>query len=586
MYLDNKQLEYIRTELEKLATSGRDYALYGTGRVALEIIHYIEDMKLRRPAFVTDHIEWGNSKFCGIPFVSIADIRKSNVVFLLGTNVYYGDMLGEIKKYIEAPEILKVPAPALFTAIPNKPDASVSDLFTMLDEELILSKIHALLSNVAEYSAAGTFNALDFLLKRLRFHKFKLPSEVIICDELHKNYELSLGVKAVQPSDANQTYPIVIIDKTNAGDIKKWLREKGAGTAIIDLFSDSLLNYSPFSSDEIPFICGMNFSVSTTSSCNLSCSYCPGHSKLQQTKIETELWNKQIDRDRVFNVLEDVRGYISSLSLSGIGEPLLSPDNYDFIEFAKKNKVAETVWLQTNGLLLTRDKTLRFIDSGLDFLAVSVDSPAGKKALCRPYLPDNVIDNLEFFSKTTGIPVQISLTPVQGDNLFENLEFFLKLKERIPTLEKIVLNSLLLYPHLHEALEIGNIRPFSYIETLKNRNMIERLSEQHGVKIYMDAQKFPPDRNWGAICPVPWLIKNPFSCLLMHVDGRFSICPAFQLLLLDNIFDKGFIGAMNGERIRLLRKEFLRGIYPEVCKCLCGYESCGKSSFDEWKDEK
>jgi MoaA/NifB/PqqE/SkfB family radical SAM enzyme len=55
----------------------------------------------------------------------------------------------------------------------------------------------------------------------------------------------------------------------------------------------------------------------------------------------------------------------------GFGEPLLHPQIFDFISFAKR--LGKTVCLSTNATLLTADRSNSLLDSGLDYLILAVD---------------------------------------------------------------------------------------------------------------------------------------------------------------------------------------------------------------------
>lgn len=587
MYLNAVQLEFLKALFHDFASADKGYALYGTGKVSYEIVAFIENNRLRKPDFVIDHSAWGLDHFLGVKFVRLSELSDINIPILLGTNIYHEQMRAEIFRQLGNPEVISIPLcreePALIvnSAVPEE------ETFTVDDDSAILEKIYALSKVAGSYCLVGLRRNVEHFIQLLRFHNLMLPESVIL--PFDNTFDMISGIRTILPDSIREDMLLVTASKKHSEAILDKLNSicKVSCNVETNLFSCRRLKYSPVGSELVPFVSGINFAVSANSLCNLNCLYCPGHSALLKKKIRKDVMDHpDINKHDALRILQEAKGHVKSVSFSGLGEPLLAKDLYDLIRFTRRNEVSDDVWIQTNGLLLTEEKSCMLADAGLTRLVVSLDSLSADVNTCRPHDPDVIIKNLESFSRLTKIPVQLSITPVSGDKCISELDSFLRLKERIPTLDRVFVNTFMVYPHLKKLQEAVNIRSLSYNEFLKLNNIAGKLSCQNGVELHMDAQIFPRERCWGAVCPVPWLLSTPFSWFLVHPGGRMSICPAFQLLLLDNIFEKGFMEAMNGERIRLLIKEFLRGIYPEVCKCLCGYESCGKSSFDEWKDEK
>lgn len=109
-----------------------------------------------------------------------------------------------------------------------------------------------------------------------------------------------------------------------------------------------------------------NLYIEATNNCNLSCIFCP-RSKITREKgyMDMKLYKHIIDDAVDFGIL--------AISLHGFGEPLLHPDIIDMIKYAKEKGI-RTVSFNTNGMLLSEDFSLKLIESGLDNIAVSIDS--------------------------------------------------------------------------------------------------------------------------------------------------------------------------------------------------------------------
>jgi radical SAM protein with 4Fe4S-binding SPASM domain len=100
------------------------------------------------------------------------------------------------------------------------------------------------------------------------------------------------------------------------------------------------------------------------------------------------------------SIISQVKGRIDSVSLSGLGEPMLHPEIFSMIRFVKESGLK--VSLIDNFTLIDREKTLALIDSGLDFLYVSFDN-VSKEAFEKRRVGacfETVVENIKLFVKT------------------------------------------------------------------------------------------------------------------------------------------------------------------------------------------
>jgi len=110
--------------------------------------------------------------------------------------------------------------------------------------------------------------------------------------------------------------------------------------------------------------CLYSIEIELTNKCNLECPYCYSDSTCQQ--------NKSLDASVVRQVLKDGREHgLRSVSWFG-GEPLLYPDLFDVLQYAKELDYVESI-VYTNGTLLNIEsaKRLRGLISGV---AVHLDT--------------------------------------------------------------------------------------------------------------------------------------------------------------------------------------------------------------------
>jgi MoaA/NifB/PqqE/SkfB family radical SAM enzyme len=137
--------------------------------------------------------------------------------------------------------------------------------------------------------------------------------------------------------------------------------------------------------------------IETASICDLACPFCFREYLATPDKI--------IDEKKCYDLIDQaVELGIPSIKFNWRGEPLLHPKLPDFINYAKKNGILETM-INTNATNLNEKMANRLIDSGLDFLIYSFDG--GTKETYEKMRPgrfgknsfDKVYQNIINFSK-------------------------------------------------------------------------------------------------------------------------------------------------------------------------------------------
>ena len=107
-----------------------------------------------------------------------------------------------------------------------------------------------------------------------------------------------------------------------------------------------------------------------TNKCNLRCPHC----SVAKMYFDGAAMPQLSLRDRLLILDKLADGGVSNLSLLG-GEPLtLGNDLYALLERARKHQIKCSI--VTNGLLLKPDVSRRLIDSGVNRLVVSIESPS------------------------------------------------------------------------------------------------------------------------------------------------------------------------------------------------------------------
>ena len=104
--------------------------------------------------------------------------------------------------------------------------------------------------------------------------------------------------------------------------------------------------------------------VETTNRCNLKCTTCFSH---QDGRIKMEM-----SLNGFIKLIKSNIDSISHISLYNYGEPLLNPSVCGMVRYAKKAGI-RYIKLATNGMLLTGQKAMSLVNSGLDCISISLD---------------------------------------------------------------------------------------------------------------------------------------------------------------------------------------------------------------------
>lgn len=112
---------------------------------------------------------------------------------------------------------------------------------------------------------------------------------------------------------------------------------------------------------------GMPFSISIepTTSCNLRCPECP--SGLRQFSRNTGM----LSLDLYKKITEQLKDHLLYMILYFQGEPYLNPAFFEFVKYAKENRIYSAT--STNAHFLTDENCRKTIESGLDRLIISLD---------------------------------------------------------------------------------------------------------------------------------------------------------------------------------------------------------------------
>ena len=125
----------------------------------------------------------------------------------------------------------------------------------------------------------------------------------------------------------------------------------------------------------LPLDTPFSIQIDPSSLCNFRCRFCPtGHPELLQSvgrgKGQLMAWSLY---ERLIDGIAEFPRPLKTLSLHKDGEPLLNPRLADMVSLAKKRAAAGKIITLTNASLLTRERSIGLIESGLDVIRISVE---------------------------------------------------------------------------------------------------------------------------------------------------------------------------------------------------------------------
>lgn len=306
---------------------------------------------------------------------------------------------------------------------------------------------------------------------------------------------------------------------------------------------------------------GKPFKVKFESStlCNLKCVMCPLTSGLtrKQGVLKFENFKKIFDEINV-----------PYLNLTGLGEPLLNPDIFKIISYARKKH--SLVKLDTNATLLNKENIKRLIHSNPSFISVSIDGITKKsyEAIRKGANFEQVIENLKNLVKYRNLvksKTQIQLFFVlQKDNV-KDLINILKFAE---SLGVEVINGTIAISF--GAAENKDKRKIKLEDIKKIKKDLEIIKKQLKVKVnieniedFLQNPEGQEQRMSKKPCFYPWY--NP--CITW--DGYVVPCDLYcdNEIVFGNALKEPFMKIWNNEKARSFRKQLLKKRIGVCARC-------------------
>lgn len=307
---------------------------------------------------------------------------------------------------------------------------------------------------------------------------------------------------------------------------------------------------------------GKPFKIKFESStlCNLKCVMCPLTKGLNRKRGVLKFENFK----KVFDEIN-----VPYLNLTGLGEPLMNPEIFKIIRYARKK--GALVKLDSNATLLNKENIKKLIAADPTFISISIDGITKKsyESIRKGAKFEEVLKNLEnlikyrnnFRSKT-----QIHLFFVLQKNNVGDLIEFIKFGDSVGV---DALNG-------NIAISFGKAKnenkmnlSMKKIERIKNE--LKRIKKKIKVNLnieniedYLNSPNDQQERMAEKPCYYPWY--NP--CVTW--DGDVVPCDIYcnNEIVFGNAFKEGFMKVWNNKKAQEFRKNLLKkreGICAKCC---------------------
>lgn len=166
--------------------------------------------------------------------------------------------------------------------------------------------------------------------------------------------------------------------------------------------------------------------VESSIACNLSCMMCPWK------EISKKSGTRGIMSEKIWNAIRPHLKDVVSVDFTGGGEPLLQPNLFQWLEDAK-SAGCETGFL-TNGMLLKKDTARQVIETGTDWVCVSIDAATAElyEEIRKGASFNRVCENVAGLSALRpGRVPKIMINFVMMKNNFHQVEDMIRLAEKL-----------------------------------------------------------------------------------------------------------------------------------------------------------
>lgn len=286
--------------------------------------------------------------------------------------------------------------------------------------------------------------------------------------------------------------------------------------------------------ENVPLSSPLTLYIDPCNKCNYRCSYC-FHSAENYSSLCGGYYTLSVsDAEKIATQLKEI-GSVKTINFHATGELLLNQNLPEIIKIFHQNRLAERIQLTTNGSLLTPDKALKLLQSGVDFFRISL------------------------YGGTTTLHQKRSHSRVTLDNIRDNISQLISLRNARQFSASIAVKMLETGDKKEEKefLDFFNgVADECFIEKVHNFSSSEYFDVESSIHI-------KPEKGGCPICPLP------FYRLVIHSNLDVSPCDAdsFHEVILGNLRETSLKDIWNGENLHKLQLAHLSKNFPEGHHC-------------------
>ena len=278
----------------------------------------------------------------------------------------------------------------------------------------------------------------------------------------------------------------------------------------------------------------IHLDIEATSNCNLKCTMCPRTDMVE----DGTFWNvENFDYDLYTRLIDEgVEKGVCSLKFNYLGEPLMNPRILDMVRYAKEKGIVD-VMFNTNATLLTEKTARALIDSGLDKLFFSFDSPDR--------------DNYN--------AIRIN---ANYDKTLRNIKRFMAIRDEMGSVKPFTRVSMVRMPENEHEWEAFKALFEPIVDAVAYVDYIEHTSQgKDGKTLHQITPPKPTNKKF--CCPQLW------QRMFVHPDGVVSVCcvDSARELTVGSIFNKTIEEIWNGPEYQRLRELHATGRIDEIPTC-------------------
>lgn len=245
---------------------------------------------------------------------------------------------------------------------------------------------------------------------------------------------------------------------------------------------------------KIPLKTPWHLYIDPSGACNFKCTFCPCNMEKFRDKERHAIMSMDLFR-KIVNDMKNFPDAIECVYLYAFGEPLLNPGFCDMVRLLKAMKVCNQVRTITNASLLNPELNQEIVDSGLDYIKISVEAmdSSGYRTVCDydMNMQQYVANIHDLFQRSRGkmeIAIKIVNVALQG---VEGAQQFLE--------------------------TFAVIADYAYIDNIR-----DIWAESENLTLHQE-NEWKKENNYyeeqgGSICAMP------FYSMVIHSDGDVSAC--------------------------------------------------------------